>query len=57
MNDKNEIFIKIQKKNSKCILYFGNCSDVSLTENQYALYGHKTGRIPRNATQMYDPTR
>lgn len=33
------------------------CSDVSLTENQYALYGHKTGRIPRNATQMYDPTR
>ncbi|XP_055326242.1 uncharacterized protein LOC129579985 isoform X8 [Sitodiplosis mosellana] len=32
-------------------------SDVSLTENQYALYGHKTGRIPRNATQMYDPTR
>ncbi|XP_031635781.1 uncharacterized protein LOC116348799 isoform X4 [Contarinia nasturtii] len=32
-------------------------SDVSLTENQYALYGHKSGRIPRNATQMYDPTR
>lgn len=33
------------------------CSDVSLTEDQYALYGHKTGRIPRNANQMYDPTR
>lgn len=34
-----------------------SCSDVSLTEDQYALYGHKTGRIPRSANQMYDPTR
>lgn len=32
-------------------------SDVSLTEDQYALYGHKTGRIPRGANQIYDPTR
>lgn len=32
-------------------------SDVSLNEDQYALYGHKTGRIPRGANQIYDPSR
>lgn len=42
----------------RCILsILFPCSDVSLTEDQYALYGHKTGRIPRSANQMYDPTR
>lgn len=33
-------------------------SDISMNEDQYALYGHKvSGRIPRTANQMYDPTR
>lgn len=45
------LFIKMS------ILFSFFCSDVSLTEDQYALYGHKTGRIPRSANQMYDPTR
>lgn len=37
-------------------VYFN--SDVSLSEDQYALYGGKSGRIPRNAAgQIYDPTR
>lgn len=46
-----------KKQQQQHDFYFAFCSDVSLTENQYALYGHKTGRIPRNANQMYDPTR
>lgn len=38
------------------IAYFN--SDVSFSEDQYALYGGKSGRIPRNAAgQIYDPTR
>lgn len=39
--------------------FFYSHSDVSLlSEDQYALYGHKSGRIPRNvAGQIYDPTR
>ncbi|XP_037039089.1 uncharacterized protein LOC119076436 isoform X4 [Bradysia coprophila] len=33
-------------------------SEISMNEDQYALYGHKvSGRIPRTANQMYDPTR
>lgn len=51
---QNNVPMKVHNFNEMTIY---SCSDVSLTEDQYALYGHKTGRIPRNANQMYDPTR